>query len=86
MYFLKIYASNCETVGKMVRSVNEMYLVILSPAFCSNEASALPAFCNNEASALSKFYLHPLRFIGTRLDCTKQPKTEGSLCWVTVAM
>ena len=57
MCFLEIYASNCETVGKMVRSVNEMYLVILSPDFGSNEASAL-----------SNFYLHPLRFVGTRLD------------------
>ena len=29
----------------------------------------LPDFGSNEASALPKFYLHPLRFVGTRLDC-----------------
>ena len=28
------------------------------------------AFGSNEASALAKFYLHPLRFVGSRLDCT----------------
>ena len=44
---------NCETVGKMVRSANEPYLIILSPfPKCD--------FDTNEVSALSNFDLHPL--------------------------
>ena len=62
MCFLEIYDMNCETVGTMVRSVNEMYLNILSPFLKCD-------FDTNEVSALFNFYLHPLRFVGMRLDC-----------------
>ena len=60
--FLEIYTMNCETIRKMVRSVNETYLnILLSIPKCD--------FDTNKVSALSNFSLHPLRFIGTRLDC-----------------
>ena len=63
---LELYAINSETVGKMVRSVNETYLNILSPfPKCD--------FDTNKVSALSNFYSHPLRFIGTRLDGSTYP-------------
>ena len=71
MCLLEIYTINCETVGKMVRSMNEMYL---------NTLSLFPKcdFDTNEVSALSHVYLHPLRFVGMRLD------TEFILLYMTV--
>ena len=62
---------NCQTIRKMVRSVNETYLNILSP---------IPKcdFGTNEVSALSNSYLHSLRFIGTRLDCNNLTRLWSS--------
>ena len=57
MCFLEIYDINRETVCKMVRSVTETYLVILSPV----------KSLTYEPSALSNFYLHPLRFVGNEV-------------------
>ena len=52
MCFLEIYDINCETVGKMIRSVNEMYLNILSTFPKCN-------FDTNDGLALLNLYLHP---------------------------
>ena len=73
MCFLEIYAMNCETVGKMVRSVNEMCLnILLSFPKCN--------FDTKEVSALSNFYMQPLKFVGTRLDCSKIDSLQVC-CW-----
>ena len=55
MCFLEIFAMNFKTIGKMVRSLNEM-----SSPKCN--------FDTNEFSALLNFYLHPMRFVGTRVE------------------